>query len=213
MNKLRIGVLVSGRGSNLQAIIDAIENGCLAATIAVVISDQPGAYALERAHKHGIPAAVVARCGYETRETFEAAVLETLKIHNVGLVALAGFMRILSSRFITNYPQRILNIHPALLPAFTGLHAQAQALAYGVKVSGCTVHFVDEGMDTGPIILQEAVPVWDHDTEETLSDRIVAAEHRIYPAALQLLASGRIMIEGRRVKNLADCSKGGNEGS
>jgi phosphoribosylglycinamide formyltransferase-1 len=213
MNKLRIGVLVSGRGSNLQAIIDAIESGRLAATIAVVISDQPGAYALERAHKHGIPATVVARSGYETRETFEAAVFETLKIHNVELVALAGFMRILSSRFVANYPQRILNIHPALLPAFTGLHAQAQALAYGVKVSGCTVHFVDEGMDTGPIILQEAVPVWDHDTEETLSDRIVAAEHRIYPAALQLLASGRIMIEGRRVKNLADCLKGGNEGS
>lgn len=213
MQKLRMGVLVSGRGSNLQAIIDAIESDCLAATIAVVISDQPGAYALERAQKHGISTAVVERSGYETREAFEAAILETLKVHNVELVALAGFMRILSRGFVANYPQRILNIHPALLPAFTGLHAQAQALAYGVKVSGCTVHFVDEGMDTGPIVLQEAVPVLDHDTEETLSDRIVAAEHRIYPAALQLLASGRIMIEGRRVKILADCSKGGNEKS
>lgn len=209
MNKLRIGVLVSGRGSNLQAIIDAIETGRLAATIAVVISDQPGAYALERANKHSIPAVVVERSGYETREVFETALHEELKVHNVELVALAGFMRILSSRFVANYPQRIINIHPALLPAFTGLHAQAQALAYGVKVSGCTVHFVDEGMDTGPIILQEAVPVLDHDTEETLSARIVAAEHRIYPAALQLLVTGRIKVEGRRVKILEECSKGG----
>lgn len=211
MSKLRIGVLVSGRGSNLQAIINAMEMGCLTADIAIVISDQPGVYALERAAKHGIPTAVIERKGYSSREHFEAMLRDMLTEYNVDIVALAGFMRILSSSFITNYPQRIVNIHPALLPAFTGLHAQAQALAYGVKLSGCTVHFVDDGMDTGPIILQEAVPVLDNDTEETLAARIVEAEHRIYPAALQLLVTGRIIIEGRRVKILAESLEGGKK--
>lgn len=200
MNKLRIGVLVSGRGSNLQAIIDAVKAGWLPVHIAVVISDKPGAYALERARDAGIPTMVIERSRYEGRDAFEEAIVETLAGRQVDLVALAGFMRIIGKTLLKRYAQRVVNIHPALLPSFPGLHAQAQAVAYGVKVTGCTVHFVDEGMDTGPIILQQAVPVEDQDTEETLSRRILAEEHKIYPAALKLLAEGRVKVEGRRVR-------------
>ena len=200
MKKLRIGVLVSGRGSNLQAIIDAMQAGWLPVEIGVVISDKPGAYALERARRADIPAVLIERGAYESRGAFEQAILAVLETYGVELIALAGFMRILSGDFTARYAQRVVNIHPALLPAFPGLHAQAQALAYGVKVSGCTVHFVDEGMDTGPIILQAAVPVEEDDTEETLSQRILTQEHRLYPLALQLLAEGRVKVEGRQVR-------------
>jgi phosphoribosylglycinamide formyltransferase-1 len=211
MHKLRIGVLVSGRGSNLQAIIDAVAAGWLPVNIAVVVSDKPEAYALERAKAAGIPSVVIKREPYADRSSFEEAICDTLDSYQVELVALAGFMRILGRELIGRYAQRIVNIHPALLPSFPGLHAQAQALAYGVKVSGCTVHFVDEGMDTGPIILQEAVPVQDGDTEETLSQRILRAEHNIYPKALQLLAEGLVKIEGRRVRIISGNLEGGND--
>ncbi|HWR55359.1 MAG TPA: phosphoribosylglycinamide formyltransferase [Negativicutes bacterium] len=209
MKKLRIGVLVSGRGSNLQAIIDAVRAGWLPVEIGVVISDKPEAYALERARRADIPAVVIERGSYESRGAFEQAMLAALAAAGVELITLAGFMRILSGDFTARYAQRVINIHPALLPAFPGLHAQAQALAYGVKVTGCTVHFVDEGMDTGPIILQAAVPVEEDDTEETLSQRILTQEHRLYPLALQLLAEGRIKVEGRRVRIIREKAEGG----
>lgn len=211
MEKLRIGVLVSGRGSNLQAIIDAVQEGWLPVQIAVVVSDKPGAYALERAKAAGVPTVVIARELYPDRSAFEKAILEALNMHQVELVALAGYMRILSKDFIGQYASRVINIHPALLPAFPGLHAQAQALASGVKITGCTVHFVDEGMDTGPIILQAAVPVQENDTEETLSQRILGAEHSIYPKALQLLAEGRVTVEGRKVHIRQDNVEGERE--
>lgn len=209
MEKLRIGVLVSGRGSNLQAIIDAVQAGWLPVEIGVVISDKPEAYALERARRADIPAVVIERGSFESRGAFEQAMLAALETYGVELIALAGFMRILSGHFTARYAQRVINIHPALLPAFPGLHAQAQALNYGVKVTGCTVHFVDEGMDTGPIILQAAVPVEDDDTEETLSQRILTQEHRIYPLALQLLAEGRVKVEGRQVRITREKAEGG----
>lgn len=209
MKKLRIGVLVSGRGSNLQAIIDAVRAGWLPVEIGVVISDKPEAYALERARRADIPAVVIERGSYESRGAFEQAIWAALAAAGVELITLAGFMRILSGDFTARYAQRVINIHPALLPAFPGLHAQAQALAYGVKVTGCTVHFVDEGMDTGPIILQAAVPVEEDDTEETLSQRILTQEHRLYPLALQLLAEGRIKVEGRRVRIIREKAEGG----
>jgi phosphoribosylglycinamide formyltransferase-1 len=196
---LKLGVLVSGRGSNLQAIIDAIEAKRLEAEIRVVVSDQPDAYALERAKKHGIPTATFHAEDYSGREDFDQAVVECLRQHQVELVCLAGFMRILSPYFIREYRHRIINIHPALLPAFPGLHVQRKALKYGVKFSGCTVHFVDEGMDTGPIIVQAIVPVLDGDDEEKLAARILRFEHQIYPRAIQLIAEGRLQIEGRRV--------------
>lgn len=211
MKKLRIGVLVSGRGSNLQAIIDAVQAGWLPVEICVVISDKREAYALERARRADIPAVVIERGSFESRAAFEEAVLGTLANYGVELIALAGFMRILSGDFTARYAQRVVNIHPALLPAFPGLHAQAQALDYGVKVTGCTVHFVDEGMDTGPIILQAAVPVEEDDTEETLSRRILAQEHRIYPLALKLLAEGRVKVEGRQVRITREKAEGGKQ--
>jgi phosphoribosylglycinamide formyltransferase 1 len=212
MKKLRIGVLVSGRGSNLQAIIDAIQTGALSAVVAVVISDTPGAGAIKKAENYGIPFVVIERNQYEGRAAFEAAIVQAVEDHQAEVLALAGFMRILSGGFISRFPQRIVNIHPALLPAFPGLDAQAQALAYGVKVAGCTVHFVDEGTDTGPIILQEAVPIWENDTEETLAQRILAAEHKTYPRALQLLAEGRLAVEGRRVRIVGNSGDEGSEG-
>jgi len=196
---LKLGVLVSGRGSNLQAIIDAIEGKKLTAAIRVVISDVADAYALERARRHGIPTAVFHSKEYASREEFDRAVVQCLRDHQVELICLAGFMRILSPYFIQEYKNRIINIHPALLPAFPGLHVQRRALEHGVKFSGCTVHFVDEGMDTGPIIIQAAVPVLDGDDEETLAARILRFEHQIYPRAVQLIAEGRLQIEGRRV--------------
>jgi phosphoribosylglycinamide formyltransferase-1 len=196
---LRIGVLASGRGSNLQAIIDSIEAGKLDCRLMVVVSDRQDAQALERAKKHGAEAVFLDPKGYGTREAFDQAVLDVLAQHRVELVCLAGYMRVLSPQFVRALPGRIMNIHPALLPAFPGLHAQRQALRHGVKVSGATVHFVDEGVDTGPIICQAALPVREDDTEETLSARILEHEHRLYPRAIQLYALGRLSILGRRV--------------
>lgn len=196
---LRLGVLASGRGSNLQAIIDAIEAGRLRAHLAVVISDRADAQALERARRHGSPALFVNPKEHPSREAFDKAVMALLETYRVELVCLAGFMRLLSHAFVGTWRGRIMNIHPALLPAFPGLHAQRKALEHGVKVAGCTVHFVDEGVDTGPIIIQAAVPVREDDTEETLSARILVEEHRIYPAAIQLFADGRLELCGRRV--------------
>lgn len=196
---LRIGVLASGRGSNLQAIIDAIEAGKLDCRLAVVVSDRADALALERARKHGIDAMFIDPKAYPGREAYDQAVLAELAERRVELVCLAGYMRILTPMFVRALPGQIMNIHPALLPAFPGLHAQRQALKYGVKVSGATVHFVDEGVDTGPIICQVAVPVREDDTEETLAARILAEEHELYPRAIRLYAEGRLSIRGRRV--------------
>ncbi len=200
MKKIRLGVLVSGRGSNLQAIIDNIENGLLLAELSVVVSDQADAYALERARKHHIPALHVSSKGYKgKRDEYDALLVQALQKYNVELVCLAGFMRIITPTLIKAFPNRILNIHPALLPSFPGLHVQKAALEHGVKFSGCTVHFVDKGMDTGPIIIQAVVPILDDDTEDTLSARILAQEHKIYSRAIQLYAEGRLRIVGRRV--------------
>lgn len=196
---LRIGVLASGRGSNLQAIIDAIEAGKLDCRLAVVVSDRADAQALERARKHGTEAVFIDPKGYPNREGFDRAVLVVLVEHQVELVCLAGYMRILTTAFVRALSGRIMNIHPALLPSFPGLHAQRQAFQYGVKVSGATVHFVDEGVDTGPIICQAAVPVREDDTEETLAARILEQEHQLYPRAIRLYAEGRLSILGRRV--------------
>lgn len=194
-----IGVLVSGSGSNLQSIIDHIENGRLDAVIKIVISNSPGAYALKRAELHGIPSAVVRHEEYSSREDFDNGMIGILRRHDVELVVMAGFMRLLSPLFLKTFPMRIMNIHPALLPAFPGIHVQKKAVDYGVKFSGCTVHFADEGVDTGPIIIQSAVPVLDGDTEDTLAARILKEEHRIYPRAIQLYAEGRLRIDGRKV--------------
>jgi len=198
-SSLRLAVLASGRGSNLQAIIDAIEQRRLQAVLAVVISNKAEAPALERARKHGVPALFLDPKAVSAREAYDAAILEHLRKHDVGLVALAGYMRIVTRVLLDAYPHRILNIHPSLLPAFPGLGAQQQALDWGAKVSGCTVHFVEEGVDTGPIIQQAAVPVLEGDTAESLESRILVQEHRIYPEAIQLFAEGRLRIEGRRV--------------
>ena len=212
MRKKVLGVLVSGRGSNLQAIVDAINSDRLVAKIGVVISDNPAANALRRIAGLDIPMAVVERKKYATKEEFEAAIIAQLDLHHVELVLLAGFMRILTPQFINRFPTRIMNIHPALLPAFPGLDAQEQALRYGVKVSGATVHFVDEGMDSGPIILQEAVPVEDEDTVATLSERILHLEHRLYVRAVRLYCEDRIHMVGRAVKILPPREKPKEEG-
>jgi phosphoribosylglycinamide formyltransferase-1 len=198
-NSVSIGVLASGGGTNLQAIIDSIEAGQCAASIKVVVSDNPAAGALKRAEAHGIPTATVDREGFKTREAFDEEIIGILNGHGVELVALAGFMRILSPGFIRSFPMRIMNIHPALLPSFPGLNVQKAAIEHGVKFSGCTVHFVDEGCDTGPIIIQATVPVLDDDTVESLSERILSEEHRIYPQAIQLYSEGRLKVVGRRV--------------
>jgi len=191
---------VSGRGSNLQAIIDCIESGCLAAKITAVISDVGDAYALERAKKHGIEAVFIDPRDFASKELYEKKILEALKKHNAELLLLAGYMRILGKTLLSAYKNRILNIHPALLPAFPGLHAQKQAFDHGVKVAGCTVHFVDEALDGGPIILQRCVEVKEDDTAETLADRILEQEHKIYPEAVKLFVENRLRIEGRKVK-------------
>ncbi|MDI6704477.1 MAG: phosphoribosylglycinamide formyltransferase [bacterium] len=198
MNRLRIAVLASGRGSNLQAIIDAIESGELNAEIVIVISDKKNAYALKRAKRHGINRLFISPKD-KKREEYDKEIVNQLHKYNVELVCLAGFMRILSPYFVKEFKNRIMNIHPTLLPSFPGLHGQKQALDYGVKISGCTVHFVDEGCDTGPIILQKAVEVLDTDTEESLSSRILECEHKLYPQAISLFASGRLKILGRKV--------------
>ena len=195
-----IAVLASGRGSNLQAIIDNIGKGYLKARIAVVISDVGDAYALERAKKHGIEAVFIDPKKFASKELYEEEVLSILKKHDAELVLLAGYMRVIGKTLLTAYKNRMLNIHPALLPAFTGLHAQKQAFNHGVKVAGCTVHFVDDALDGGPIILQRCVEVKEDDTAETLADRILEQEHKIYPEAVKLFVENRLRIEGRKVK-------------
>lgn len=199
MSKLRLGVLASGRGSNLQAIIDAAAGGELNAEVVVVISDQAEAYALERARRHGIPASFINPKSFAAKADYEKAIVEQLNRYGVELVCLAGYMRIVGATMLDAFPNRIMNIHPALLPAFPGLHGQEQAWRYGVKYSGCTVHFVDEGVDTGPIIIQAVVPVLDDDTAETLAARILEQEHIIYPEAIRRFAAGRLKIAGRKV--------------
>ncbi|MBE6073435.1 MAG: phosphoribosylglycinamide formyltransferase [Selenomonas ruminantium] len=200
--KQKLGVLCSGRGTDLQSIIDAIGRGEVNAEIAVVLADKPEAFALERAKKAGIKAVCVNRKQYDGREPFEKALIAELEEAGVTLVVLAGFMRILTPVFVHHFAGRIMNIHPALLPSFPGAHAHRDVLAYGVKVSGCTVHFVDEGTDSGPIILQAAVPVLAGDTEETLGARVLEQEHIIYPQAIQLYCEGRLQVEGRQVRIL-----------
>jgi len=197
--RLAVGVLVSGRGSNLQALLDACAAAEFPARVVVVVSDRDHAPALERARAAGVEAVWINPKDFVTRESFDAALVRELEKRQVGLVCNAGFMRILSSVWVQAFAGRALNIHPSLLPAFPGLHAQRQALEHGAKVAGCTVHFVDEAVDAGPIVLQSAVPVEPDDTEETLSARILKEEHRIYPAAVRLFAEGRLEIVGRRV--------------
>jgi len=194
-----IAVLASGRGTNLQAIIDAIKVGKIDGKIKIVISDNPEAYALKRAQDNQIDTMVFSYKQYNNKKEYEQEILNCLINNNIGLIVLAGYMRLLGSRLIKEYRYRIINIHPALLPSFPGLHAQRQAIEYGVKVSGCTVHFVDEGMDTGPIILQKAVEVKQNDTEEVLSDRILKYEHKLLPRAIQLFARNKIHIQNNKV--------------
>jgi phosphoribosylglycinamide formyltransferase-1 len=200
----KIGVLASGRGSNFQSIIDAINNKKLSAEIAVLITDNPQAFAIERARKHGIEHLVMRPKDYGSRDEYYLRIAEELEKRKVGLVVLAGFMRIVGKPLTDAFRNRIMNIHPALLPSFPGLHAQKQAFECGVRISGCTVHFVDEGMDTGPIIIQAAVPVYHDDTEDSLSERILKSEHKIYPEAIRLFSEGRIKVEGRIVKVTGD---------
>jgi len=200
MELLSIGVLASGRGSNFQSIIDAIEAGTLKARIVLLITDNPNAYAVERARKHGIEPLIMVPNQYGTRNEYYKAVVQELRIREVGLVVLAGFMRIIGKPLIEAFRDRIMNIHPALLPSFPGLHGQKQAQEYGVRISGCTVHFVDEGMDTGPVIIQAAVPVSFEDTEDSLSERILKMEHKIFPEAIRLFSEGRLEVIGRKVK-------------
>jgi phosphoribosylglycinamide formyltransferase-1 len=194
----RVGVLISGRGSNLQALLDAAAEGRLGGRVAVVISNVAEAAGLERARRAGVPAVVQDHRG-RSREDHDLSLLGHLQAHDVSLVCLAGYMRLLSPVLIRAYPGRVLNVHPSLLPAFPGLDAQKQAWEHGVKVSGATVHLVDEGLDTGPIVLQEAVPVLAGDTTQTLTARILEAEHRIYPQAVRLVLSGRLVRHGRRL--------------
>lgn len=195
---VKLGVLVSGSGSNLQAIIDNIEGGRLEARIQIIVSNLPEVYALERARKHGLSSLVLPHKGLK-REEFDQKVVEVLKAHDVELVILAGFMRIITPVLLRAFPMRVMNIHPALLPAFPGTHVWQAEVDSGVKFAGCTVHFVDEGTDTGPILLQAVVPVYDEDTADTLNARILKQEHKIYSQAIQLYATGKIKIQGRRV--------------
>jgi phosphoribosylglycinamide formyltransferase 1 len=197
-NAGRIGVLMSGRGSNLQALLDAAAGGTLGGQVVVAISNVADVPGLERARRAGVPALVQDHRG-RPREEHDRALLEHLRAHSVDLVCLAGYMRLLSPVLVREFPGRVLNVHPSLLPAFPGLEAQRQAWEHGVKVSGATVHVVDEGLDTGPIVLQEAVPVNPDDTPATLAARILDAEHRIYPEAVRLVLSGRLVREGRRL--------------
>lgn len=197
---LTVGVLISGSGTNLQAILDRAADGALGARVAIVVSNRPGVRGLERAAAAGVPTRVIEHRAYARREDFDAALVETLRDANVGLVALAGFDRLLTPVLLRAFPQRIINIHPALLPAFKGLHAQTQAVEYGVRVAGATVHFVDEHVDHGPIILQGAVAVDPDDTADVVTARILEVEHQIYPAAIRLFAENRLEIDGRRVR-------------
>ncbi|MCZ6768284.1 MAG: phosphoribosylglycinamide formyltransferase [Acidobacteria bacterium] len=194
----QVGILLSGRGSNFLALSDAMEAGDIPARIALVVSNKPNAPGLKHAEERNYKAICIPSAGIE-REAYDRQVVKEMQAAQVDIVCLAGFMRLLSTWFVQQYPLRILNIHPSLLPAFPGLHAQREALEWGVKVSGCTVHFVDQELDHGPILLQHAVPVLDDDTEETLSARILQHEHQIYPEALKLVCEERVRVEGRRV--------------
>lgn len=203
---LNLGILISGRGSNMEAILKAIKRQKIPINPAIIISNNPDAMGLKIAQKMGIKTEVIASKNFDgTRWQYDQKIIKILEKYGVtpknGLVCLAGFMRIISPEFISKYKNRIINIHPAILPSFPGLHAQKQALDYGVKFSGCTVHFVDSGVDTGPIILQEIVPVLDDDTEETLSRKILAKEHKAYVKAVRLVAEGKIKISGKKTRN------------
>ena len=197
--RLKIGALASGRGTNLQAIIDSIKKGYLQTEIAVVISNKKDAPALERASKEGIDTVYVDPSAFKDRTAYDVEILDILKRYRVDLVVLAGYMRIVTGPLIDAYKNRIMNVHPALLPSFPGMSAQRQALEYGVKIAGCTVHFVEEGVDKGPIIAQAAIPVLEGDTEESLSARILKEEHKLFPQAIKLYEEGRVSISGRRV--------------
>ena len=201
---MRVGVLASGRGSNLQAIIDAIEAGRIDATIVLVLSNKKDAAALERARKHGLTEVFLDPKPFagqpDSREAYDRAVLDVLRKHDVELVLLAGYMKIVTPVLVKAYENRMMNIHPSLLPSFPGLDAQKRALAHGVKLSGCTVHFVTEGVDEGPIIIQAAVPILEGDTPEALAARILVEEHKIYPKAVQLYAEGRLKVDSRIVR-------------
>jgi phosphoribosylglycinamide formyltransferase-1 len=213
MSKLRLGVLASGRGSNLQAIIDAIEAGMLQAEIALVLSNKQDAVALDRARKHKIETYFLDPKPFkdrpDAREAYDRAILEVLGKHRVELVILAGYMKIVTSVLIDAYANRMMNIHPSLLPSFPGLEVQKKALDWGVKIAGCTVHFVTEGVDEGPIIIQAAVPILEGDTPEALAARILVQEHKLYPKAIQLYAEGKLKVDGRRVLVTGGRSQGG----
>jgi len=199
MDVLKLAVLASGRGSNFQSIQDAIENGKIKAKIVLLVTDHKDAQAVTRARNHGIETLFIDPGEFETREAYDSAIASALKKREVGLVVLAGFMRIVTRSLIRPFKNRIMNIHPALLPSFPGLRGQGDACEHGVKIAGCTVHFVDEGVDTGPIIMQAAVPVYDDDSEESLSERILKCEHEIYPKAVKLFADRRLEVDGRKV--------------
>lgn len=196
---LRLGVLASGRGSNLQSILDKIDSGALDAQVVLVLSDNPNAKALERAQSKGIKAIACSPKNFSARLDYENSLVEHMRKNDVEMVVLAGYMRIVKAPLLEAYPNKVINIHPALLPSFPGLDSQKQALDYGVKITGCTVHFIDAGVDTGPIILQKAVPVLDGDTEETLSARILKEEHKLFPQTLQLISQGKVKIQNRKV--------------
>jgi phosphoribosylglycinamide formyltransferase 1 len=200
---LRVAVLASGRGSNLQAVIDAIEAGTVQARIVAVISNKKDAQALERARRHNLPGLFVDPKPYagrsDSREAYDRQLLDVLRQHDVELVLLAGYMKIVTNLLVEAFANRMMNIHPSLLPSFPGLDVQKKAIEWGCKLAGCTVHFVTDGVDEGPIILQAAVPVLDDDTSDTLAARILVQEHKIYPRAVQLFAEGRLRVEGRRV--------------
>ncbi|OGF58725.1 MAG: phosphoribosylglycinamide formyltransferase [Candidatus Fischerbacteria bacterium RBG_13_37_8] len=195
-----IGILISGRGTNMENIIKACEKDSIPGKVAIVISDNPSAAGIEIAQLHAVPTKIIERKSFSSKEEFESEIIKCLNEHQANLVCLAGFMRILSPVFIRAFSSKIINIHPALLPSFPGLHAQKQALDYGVKIAGATVHFVDEGVDTGPIIIQQIVTIDENDTEESLSQKILEKEHQIYPEAIRLFFEGKLAIEGRKVK-------------
>lgn len=199
MSELRLGVLVSGSGTNLQALLDACARESFPAQVACVVCNVPGARAIERAEAAGVPCVVVDHQEFESREAFDTRLVEVLREAEVELVCLAGFMRLVTETLLSAFPKRVINIHPSLLPAFPGLHAQRQALKYGVRVTGATVHFVDTGTDSGPVIIQSMVPVLPDDTEDSLQQRILVTEHHIYPEAVRLIAEGRVRILGRSV--------------
>ena len=198
----RIAVVASGRGSNFQAVTDAIRNGKIPAECVALITDNPKAYALERAKKAGVPCTIIDYATFPSREVYERALLIAMQEAHADLFVLAGYMRILGSSIVRAFPGKMINIHPALLPSFTGLHAQRQAIQYGVKLAGCTVHFVDESLDGGPIILQKCVPVLDLDDEDALAERILMHEHKCLPEAIRLFCEDRLVIEGRKVRVL-----------